>query len=195
MNAAVITPITSGIHRAPSTRVAPSTARGSVMNRPSNAESRRTSRAIVSVIEQSPAIAGDRAETSPLSCEHEVLSAKRERGDQALEWTQRAQQMREDEQEIRTHDVETRTSKQTSRLGRRHRDRILVEWYAAHDVARARIPRVVLPQCEHPARHERIVHVRGGRVPLVDGNVVEDAIAEREIERRPDRLVDQRERG
>src|SRR6476469_2312164 len=155
MNTAVITPITSGIHRAPSTRVAPATARGSVMNRPSSAESRRTSRAIVSVIEQSPAIAGDRAESSPLSCEHEVLSAERERREHALEWAERTQQMREDEQEIGAHDFETRASKEASRLGRRHRDRVLIERYAAHDVARARIPRIVLPQCEQSARDER----------------------------------------
>ena len=88
------------------------------MNRPSSAESRRTSRAIVSVIEQSPAIAGDRAESSPLSCEHEVLSAEGERREQALGWPERTQQMREDEEKVRAHDLETRASKEASRLGR-----------------------------------------------------------------------------
>src|SRR4051794_23316294 len=67
-------------------------------------------------------------------------------------------------------------------LARTERDCIAIEGDAAHDIARAGIPWVVLPKREPSARTKRFIDVAHRRGPVVRRDVMEDAIAEDQID-------------
>src|SRR4051794_38215414 len=69
------------------------------------------------------------------------------------------------------------------RVGRRERDRVAIERNPAHHQPGARVPGIVLPHREDPARAERPMNVAYGGGAIGERNVMEDTIAEGEIER------------
>src|SRR5262245_13712542 len=119
---------------------------------------------------------------SGLARQHEILRADRHRGKPRLEKPEPPQHPRKEEEIVRPYDFEGGSEKQPSRRRRRDRDGIAIERNPAHDESSPRVPRVVLPEREEPARPQRPRYVTERVGPLRGGNVMKDAVAECDVQ-------------
>src|SRR5581483_9907573 len=92
--------------------------------------------------------------------QHLILAPEREAGERRLHPAERTERVREVEAEVDPHYEEPRPPREPPGLRWRQRDGIPVERDSTHDVARPRIPRIVLPEREESARPERTCDVR-----------------------------------
>src|ERR1700722_20269389 len=99
-----------------------------------------------------------------------------------LEAAQTAKSIRKNEGEIGEQYFESGRAQQTASISRPEQDRVAVEWNPAHDQARARIPRVILPERQKAARAQRGMNFRQRRRSLVGRDVMKDAVGEYQID-------------
>ena len=98
-----------------------------------------------------------------------------------LEPAQPREEAREHEAEIGPQHFEPTGGEQPARFDRREGDRVTVERDPAHDQSRPGVPGVVLPEGEQPARAQRAPDRGDGVVALGERDVVEHAVAIREV--------------
>src|SRR4030095_15365798 len=112
-----------------------------------------------------------------------MLRAVRNPRDPTLEWAEDGELTREQEAEVGAHDPESALTQQRPRLPWPHQNGVPIERNPAHHQTRARIPRIVLPQGEVATNRERRADAGQGRQSLRRRDVMEDAVAVRNIER------------
>ena len=111
-----------------------------------------------------------------LASENLVLTPDGEFGEWSFHEPKGGQCSRENEQEVGGDDLEPCVAKDVARFRRRKRYRIAVERDLLHHIPGARIPRVVVPQGEVPARFYGRVDKRGCGNSVRRDDVVKDSI-------------------
>lgn len=126
--------------------------------------------------------ARDSPRLSQLAAEHEILPPHRHLREPPLQRAKRGEKTGEEEKELGPQHLEAVGTEQAARLAGPHEDGVGVERHPRHRVAGAGIPGIVLEEGEDPPGPEVGQDHPDGLVPLVRRDVVEDPVAEGEID-------------
>jgi hypothetical protein len=114
--------------------------------------------------------------------EDQILRSQRQSVDEMLKWTQPAQWSWKQKPRVETFDIESRGLQNLLGLERRNHDRVTIKWNLAHHVSSARVPRIVLPECEPTAWLKRIENGLQSDWAIIWHDVMKHAVAVGQVE-------------